>query len=708
MKKWSKQERFINRELSWVQFNERVLEEARDAQNPLLERLRFLAITANNLDEFFSVRIASLKKMLSVDYKRKDISGMSAKDQLNALNEVVHQLVKQQYSTWNLSLKRLLSNEKISLLAFDELTPTQQDFVEDYFQQVIFPVLTPMAVDLSRPFPLITSASLNIALLLSKKEKGAKKNVFATLQIPKILPRVVSLPAQNDEEQAFILLEEIVRNYLLQFFSGYQVEEAACYRIMRDMDIDIAEKDSDDFLRSIEEELLLKDRRKPIRLEIESTASKHLRKKLTEATEIENVDVYKINGPLDLNFLSKLVSQIEDHKALRFESFKPYYSKEFQEKTVFQLLKEKDVFLHHPYDSFQPVIQMVKEAAEDEQVLAIKMTLYRVSGDSPVIHYLRKAAENGKQVTVLVEVKARFDEENNIHWAQELEKSGCHVIYGLVGLKTHCKVLLVVRREDDGIQRYLHMGTGNYNDSTAKLYTDMGLMTTNEQMGQDATNLFNMLSGYSEPDSFNKYVIAPLYLRSSLKQLIEGEIKAAKKGRPAAIKMKMNSLCDAEIIDLLYQASQVGITVELIIRGICSLRAQVPELSENITVHSIVGRLLEHSRIYYFASQDKLFLSSADAMPRNLNKRVELMFPIDDPQIKTEILDTFQLLFEDTEKTRSMKENGRYKRIDKRGLKQYNAQEILMDRARAKALADKKKEKAPSRFQPIIQENGED
>ncbi|MCL1631135.1 RNA degradosome polyphosphate kinase [Sporolactobacillus sp. CPB3-1] len=687
MDNFDREEYFSNRELSWLLFNERVLEEARDKENPLLERVKFLSITASNLDEFFMVRVASLIDMVNVGYHKADPSGMRPDQQLTAISEKAHQMINQQYTTYNRMLKKLLNEHGIHILEPAELSQKQLDFIDHYFNREVYPVLTPLAVDSSRPFPLILNKSINIAAFIHKKDSTAAHREFVTVQVPNVLPRVVKLPDQEGHT-SFILLENIIRRHLSQLFVGYELDEAACYRVIRDMDLEVDEEDTEDLLKEIEKQLRLRERGNVIHLDVEAGISDRLVAKLFERLAVSAENVYRVNGPIDLTFLSKLAGQIKEPGELVYPSHRPYVHYDLLERSIFDAMREGDIFLHHPYESFDPVIELIRQASRDRQVLAIKMTLYRVSGNSPIIKYLEKAAENGKQVTVLVELKARFDEENNINWAQKLEKTGCHVIYGLVGLKTHCKMALVVRRETDGIKRYMHFGTGNYNDITAHFYTDMGLLTCNEQMGVDASNVFNMLSGYSEPPYFHKLVMAPLWLRDSLMDLIETEIKNAQAGRPAFIRAKMNALSDEEMIKALYRASAAGVTIQLLIRGICCLRTGIPGISDRIEVHSIVGRYLEHSRIYLFGNggETRVFLASADLMPRNLNRRVELMFPIENEQIKTRIIDIFDLMMRDNVKTRILGSNHHYEKPDRRGKTPFNVQEYLAEQAEQRTL----------------------
>jgi len=702
MDNFDREKYFSNRELSWLLFNERVLEEARDKDNPLLERIKFLSITASNLDEFFMVRVASLIDMVNVGYNKPDASGLRADQQLSAISAKAHQMINQQYTTYNRMLKKMLNENKIHILDIDELSQKQLDFIDHYFNREVYPVLTPMAVDSSRPFPLILNKSINIAAFIHKKDSKASQSEFVTVQVPNVLPRVVKLP-DREGHTSFILLENIIRRHLNQLFVGYELDEASCYRVMRDMDLEVDEEDTEDLLKEIEKQLRLRERGNVIHLDVEAGISERLVTKLFDRLSVSADNVYRVNGPIDLTFLSKLAGQIKEPGDMVYPPHRPFVHYELLEHSIFHAMRAGDIFLHHPYESFDPVIELIRQASRDRHVLAIKMTLYRVSGNSPIIRYLEKAAENGKQVTVLVELKARFDEENNINWAQKLEKTGCHVIYGLVGLKTHCKMALVVRREEDGIKRYMHFGTGNYNDITAHFYTDMGLLTCNEQMGIDASNVFNMLSGYSEPPYFHKLVIAPLWLRNSLLDLIDTEIKNAQSGKPAFIRAKMNALSDEGIIKALYRASAAGVDIQLLVRGICCLRTGIPGVSDRIEVHSIVGRYLEHSRIYLFGNggETLAFLASADLMPRNLNRRVELMFPIEDEQIKTTIIDLFDLMMRDNVKTRVLGSDHRYEKPDRRGKIPFNVQEHLAKLAEQRTIRRDHSLREKRTFTPI-------
>ena len=552
-KEFLKPEYYENRELSWLKFDHRVLNEARDKTIPLLERLKFVSITSSNLDEFFMVRVASLKDMVHAGYKKTDIAGMTAQEQLEAINKDTRALVELQYSTYNRSLVPLLSNHGIEILGtHEELNQEQAEYVDHYFQENVYPVLTPMAVDASRPFPLIQNKSLNIAALLSKKDEKKGETEFATVQVPSVLSRIVQIPSAKEGVKTFLLLEQIIERNIQQLFLNYNVLCAYPYRIMRNADLSIDEDEAEDLLQEIQKQLKKRQWGEVIRLEVEEKIDKRLLQILKQDLHIAQEDIFKIGGPLDLTFLMKMYG-LEGADDLRYAPYKPQRVPQITPgEDIFAVIRKGDVLLHHPYQTFDPVVDFIRQASVDPNVLAIKQTLYRVSGNSPIIASLAQAAENGKQVSVLVELKARFDEENNIVWAKKLEKAGCHVIYGLVGLKTHSKIALVVRREEDGIRRYVHLGTGNYNDSTAKLYTDLGIFTCSEAIGEDATAVFNMLSGYSEPLSWNKLVVAPIWLRKRFLKLIKREMKQAQEGKEAFIKAKMNSLCDRDVIAALY------------------------------------------------------------------------------------------------------------------------------------------------------------
>ena len=760
---------YHNRELSWLQFDRRCLSEARNKDNPLFERLKFLSITASNLDEFFMVRIASLQDMVNAGYKKRDIAGMTAKEQLDAIIEDTHNFMQRQYWTYNHQLLPGLRENGLDVVeSYGKLTPEEKAFVDEYFVTEVFPVLTPMAVDNSRPFPLVSNKSLNICALLTRQEgtgqgisgylqkpkkpakesketkalktarhagelravleevkeakaakeaakaakekdpnvskpakdgkegKGGKnketksgkdnkeKNVFqyATVQVPAVLPRILELP--ESENRRVIFLEEIIRHHLDSLFLNYDVVCAYPYRVTRNADLSIDEDDASDLLKEIEKQLKKRQRGYAIRLEVEHGMDPRLLDFLTKEFSVSQEKIFEIEGPLDLTFLMKLYG-LDGFEWLREDRYaRPQEIPRLPAGcNIFEQIRGGDIFMHHPYQTFQPVVNFVAQAAEDPQVLAIKQTLYRVSGNSPIIAALAKAAENGKQVTVLVELKARFDEENNIVWARKLEHAGCHVIYGLAGLKTHSKITLVVRREDDGIRRYVHLATGNYNDTTAKIYTDIGLMTCRDDIGEDATSAFNMLSGYSEPRYWNRLALAPLWLKDRFLYLIDRERDHVLRGEKGLIRAKMNSLCDPDIMAALYEASAAGVRIELIVRGICCLKVGIPGISENIRVRSIVGNFLEHSRIFYFenAGRPEVYAASADWMPRNLDRRVEILFPIEDKEIAKKVIHILDVEMADTVKAHILKPDGSYERVDRRGKDLIDSQRVFCDEA---------------------------
>ena len=677
---------YVNRELSWLLFDNRVLNEARDKNIPLFERLKFLSITASNLDEFFMVRVASLKDMVNAGYEKPDLAGMTPTQQLKALHEKIHELVDLQYSTYNRSLLPLLEQNGLHIIRHHEhLTEEEAEFVDNYFEENVYPVLTPMAVDSSRPFPLIRNKTLNIGAMVRKKDNEDELE-FATVQVPGVLSRIVQLPTEGKTKKV-ILLEEIIERNIQKLFLNYHIVCAHPFRIMRNADLTIEEDEAADLLKEIEKQLKKRQWGEAIRLEVEAGMDSHLLKVIKKELHIGEQNIYEIDGPLDLTVLMKLYG-LDGFSHLKTPKYEPQQVPELPAGcNIFEKIRKGDILLHHPYQTFTPVVEFIRQAAKDPEVLAIKQTLYRVSGNSPIIAALAQAAENGKQVTVLVELKARFDEENNIVWARMLEKAGCHVIYGLVGLKTHSKITLVVRREQDGIRRYVHLGTGNYNDATAKLYTDIGMLTCAEAIGEDATAVFNMLSGYSEPLFWNKLALAPLWLKNKFLYLIGREKKYAEEGRPAHIIAKMNSLCDKDIIAALYEASAAGVKIDLIVRGICCLKVGIPGVSENITVRSIVGNFLEHSRIFYFENDEhyEIYCGSADWMPRNLERRVEILFPVDRPELKEELLHILQNQLADNVKASVLQPDGSYVKPDRRGKRMFNSQEVFCKEAMEKA-----------------------
>ncbi len=681
---------YTNRELSWLDFNTRVLEEAYEKDNPVLERLKFIAITASNLDEFFMVRVSGLKEQARSGYHEPDASGLTPNAVLTRISEKVHDFVDKEYACFSRLILPALRKNKIFLLRREDLTPTQQQYIGDYFEEVLFPVLTPLAIDQSRPFPLLANRSLNIAVRLDKEADSH----FAVVQVPAILPRILEIPTEDG--QGFVMLENIIIEHLDQLFSPYTIKAVCPFRLTRNTDLDI-DDEADDLLAEVRESIKKRKRGKPTRLEITTRCDVQTREFLVEMLKVKKEDIYECPGPLDLSAWMKF-SMLPGHDDLRLTPILPVPAGDFfGYQNCFDAIRDGDRLVHHPYESFDCVVDFAFKAAEDPNVLAIKQTLYRVSGNSPIVSALIRAAENGKQVTVLVELKARFDEENNIHWAIKLEQAGCHVIYGLTGLKTHCKILLVVRREEDRIRRYLHLGTGNYNDTTARLYTDIGFFTCRESFGSDASSLFNVLTGYASPPEYNKIIVAPDGMRNFFERMIDREIDNAQKGLSSGITVKVNSLLDPDIIAHLYRASQAGVEIKLIVRGICSLIPGIKDISENITVISIVGQLLEHSRIFKFhnAGNPKIYLGSADWMPRNLDLRVELLFPVEEEPLKERLFEMLDFSLRDTLNARVQDSLGQYTMVDKRGKGTINSQAEFakMAAARWKELQEKAQNK---------------
>ncbi|MDO4288674.1 MAG: RNA degradosome polyphosphate kinase [Eubacterium sp.] len=671
---------YINREKSWLDFNDRVLEEAYDKTNLIMDRLKFLAITASNLDEFFMVRVAGLMDQINVGYTKKGIDGKTPAETLKEVTAITQEMMKRQYSCLSKSLIPELAQQGIYFVEYEDLTGEERAYADDYFREFCYPVLTPQALDNSRPFPLVKNNQVYLCVQLTDPEAGKKKEdeeYMAILEIPRVLDRIVMLPHRSKkEDRRYIFIEDIIAPHAKALFPGYEVAHVSEFRITRNGDLDIDEDEAEDLLIEIEKSIKQRKWGACIKLEVTRDISKRAKRRLMENLEISEQDVYSLKGKLDLTCLMKFQGRPE-FDGLREAVYTPVPSADFYgQEDIFAVIRERDRLLHHPYQSFETVIDFIRRAAEDPEVLAIKQTLYRVSGDSPIIAALIRAAENGKQVTVLVELKARFDEANNIVWAKKLERAGCHVIYGLVGLKIHCKMVLVVRKEEDTIRRYVHLGTGNYNDVTAKLYTDIGMFTAKETYCSDVSTLFNLLSGYSRYTLWEKLEVAPTTLRSAFDAMIVREIKNVEAGGKGKIVAKMNSLIDEKIIDRLYEASQAGVEIRLIVRGMCSLLPGVPGISDNIHVTSIVGTFLEHSRIYYFYNQgaEEYYLSSADWMQRNLNRRIETLFPVEEAALKRELAHILETTLADTVKARVMNPDGSYGRIDKRGKAQLSCQ----------------------------------
>jgi len=659
---------YLNRELSWLEFNARVLEEAADPSNPWLERLKFLAIFSSNLDEFFEIRVAGLQQQVYAGVEPQDYGadGMAPAEQLAAIDRRAHELVAEQYRILNDEVLPGLAAGGVEGVRLDDLTEAERRHVDTLFRASIAPVLTPLAIDPGHPFPHVHNKSLNIALVIERRNGGSKpRRHFAVVQVPAVLDRVVIVSTHGEGRVRFVLLEDIIARHLGELFGGLRVVSHTVFRVTRNTDLTIEEEDAEDLLEMIEESLRQRRRSDPVRLEISADAEEAFVGMLTEAHDLEARDVYRVPGPVDVTALMAL-HRLDGFPALKDEPLVPRVAPPFaQGRDVFDVIRSQDVLVHLPYESFGCVVDFIERAADDPQVLAIKQTLYRTSGASPIISALARAAQNGKQVTALVELKARMDEQNNITWARTLERAGVHVVYGIVGLKTHCKAALVVRREGDGIRRYVHLSTGNYNPTTARVYTDLGLFTANPDMGEDTSALFNLLTGYAEGYRWKKLVVAPVGMREQVIGLIEREERNAREGRAARIIVKMNALVEPSVIDALYRASQAGVAIDLVVRGICCLRPGLPGVSETIRVTSIVDKYLEHSRIFYFENggNPEVFLASADWMPRNFWRRIETLFPIEDASLQARLVgDILQPILSDTVKVRELLPGGTYRR----------------------------------------------
>ena len=675
---------FFSRELSWLEFNDRVLEEALDERNPLLERLKFVAIFSTNLDEYFMIRVAALKQQIAAEVHKRSNDGRLPLEQLMAISERLRRSLVRLGAFLREDLFPALERAGIAILRYDALSPKQRDELTTLFETRVFPVLTPLAVDQGHPFPYISNLSLSLGVEMFELTDDGPRMHFARVKVPASLPRLV--PVTSDDGTHFVLLEDIIARHLDALFPGMEIRASYCFRVTRDADLDLQEDEADDLLRMIESELRKRRFGEPVRLEVEGTMPEHLRAMLLEALSLEDVDLYTIDGMLGPSSLFALVGL--DRPELHDPPFTPAIPKRLVGETdIFAAIREGDLLLHHPYDSFDPVVQFVQQAANDPHVLAIKQTLYRTSGNSPIVNALVEAAENGKQVAALIELKARFDEENNIHWARNLERVGAHVVYGFPGLKVHAKVILVVRDEPDGIRRYVHFGTGNYNDKTAKIYTDLSLFTCRPEHGRDVTHLFNRLTGFSKATRYERLLVAPTTLRTGITDLIEREAEHARAGRPAGIVGKLNAISDARMVRSFYRASQAGVPIDLIVRGMCELRPAIPDVSETIRVRSIVGRFLEHSRIFIFENggEREVYMGSADLMGRNLDRRVETIVPVLDEAIRDHICrGIIDVLEEDNQKTRYLQADGTYvRRMPRDGEPSLNAHELLLDAAKA-------------------------
>ena len=697
---------FINRELSWLEFNRRVLEEAQDATQPLIERVKFLTIFSSNLDEFFEIRVAGIKQQIESETSDVGPDGLSPTETFNSIRRVASELVATQYALWNAELLPLLAKNGIRVREVSQLNAKRAAWAHRYFQKEVFPMLTPLAVDASHPFPQLLNKSHNL-LVRAKAQRGGEP-LHAIVQVPRVIPRLILMPRGQGEDEPwdYIYLASLIKQHIDELFPGLILEGVHALRVTRNSDLYIDEEEAENLLRTIEQELRRSSRGDAVRLEVETDCSRDFRDLLLEFFELTEADVYKVDGPLSMTHLTPLITN-DAFAKLKDRPFQPGRDPALPPHAdIFEVLRRQDILLHHPYDSFDPIVDLIEEAAQDSQVLAIKITLYRTGGDSPIVAALIDAANAGKQVTAIVELRARFDEAVNIQWARQLEEAGAHVIYGVVGLKTHCKMLLVVRRDADRLRHYVHLGTGNYNPRTARIYTDWSFFTTEPQLTDEVGIVFNTITGLAAYPGLKKLMVAPFDMKQRLIGLIERERDHAHAGKPARIIAKLNSLVDEETIEKLYEASGADVTIDLIVRGICCLRPKIPSLSENIRVISIVGRFLEHSRIYYFANagQPEVFLSSADWMPRNFLRRVELAFPIENPALRDNIInEVLPRFLNDRVKARELQPGGSYRRLKPEG-PEPSAQAQWHFRERSRERAEKlgrKKTPTPDKLIPI-------
>ena len=688
-KRVSDPENFINRELSWLEFNRRVLEEAQDPTQPLIERVKFLTIFSSNLDEFFEIRVAGIKQQIESETSDVGPDGMSPTEIFNNIRRVVSEQVTTEYSLWNGELQPELAKQDIRIRDVTTLSAKRAVWAQRYFQEEVFPMLTPLAVDASHPFPQLLNKSHNL-LVRAKTQRGGEP-LHAIVQVPRVVPRLILMPRGKGEDESwdYIYLASLIKQHIAELFPGLILDGVHAFRVTRNSDLYIDEEEAENLLRTIEQELRRSSRGDAVRLEVEADCPKEFRELLLEFFDLGEDDVYKLDGPLSMTHLAPLVTN-DAFAKLKDRPFQPGRDPALPPHAdIFEVLRRQDVLLHHPYDSFDPIVDFIEEAAQDPQVLAIKITLYRTSGDSPIVEALIDAANAGKQVTAIVELRARFDEAVNIQWARRLEEAGAHVIYGVVGLKTHCKALLIVRRDADRIRHYVHLGTGNYHPRTARIYTDFSLLTSEPRLTEEVSIVFNTLTGLAGYPGLKKLMLAPFDLKQRLLGLIERERDHGLAGKPGRIIAKLNSLVDQEIIEKLYEASCAEVTIDLIVRGICCLRPKIPGLSQNIRVVSIVGRFLEHSRIYYFANdgQPEIFLSSADWMPRNFLRRIELAFPIQDPALRNQLVEEVLPRFlNDRVKARELQPDGRYRRLKPEGKEpRAQAQWHFRERSRERA-----------------------
>ena len=680
---------YLNRELSWLEFNGRVLAEAASPEVPLFERLKFLGIFFSNLDEFFMVRVAGLQAQTQRTITEVPPDGLTPHEQLVAISAKAHALVEEAYRVWREEMVPALGRAGIVLVRPEELEPAELAALDERFRTDIFPILTPLAVDPGHPFPHLRNKTINLGIMFSREHQGQERG-FGVIQVPAMLSRLMRVQVEG-ATRAFVLLEDVIARHVKEFFPSSRLRGTYPFRVTRNWDLEIDEEEGEDLLETIQAELRRRDRGNAVRVEIGMGEGVEASvQRLCRALKIDQrLDVYRVQGPLYLADLLSMVGD-EERRELRDEFFTPQVPPTFRDADdVFAIIREKDVLLHHPYDSFDPVVEFVSRAADDPNVLAIKQTLYRTGGDSPILKALARAAESGKQVTAIVELKARFDEASNIQWARTLEQSGVQVIYGLLGLKTHAKAMLVVRREKDKLRRYVHLSTGNYNPQTARVYTDLGLLTANREIGEDVTSLFNLLTGYSAPPRWNRLVVAPLGLHEAVLGLIAREASHARAGRRAEIVAQMNALVDVDVIDALYAASQAGVDIKLTVRGICCLRPGIPGLSERIQVRAIIDRFLEHQRVFRFANggDEEVYMSSADWMPRNFHRRVEVLVPILDPELRARAVQILDLVMSDSVKTWELSADGTYHRVAPSAPPPLRVQARLMELARERSKA---------------------
>lgn len=691
---------FINRELSWLEFNRRVLEEAEDPTQPLMERVKFLTIFSSNLDEFFEIRVAGIKQQIESETSYVGPDGLSPTETFNAIQKTAHELVGRQYALWNQELVPALGTNGIRIHDPSQLNARRSAWARRFFQEEVFPMLTPLAVDASHPFPQLLNKSHN--LLVRARSGRGREWLHAIVQVPRVLPRMILMPRGkgDDEPWEYVYLASLIKHHIADLFPGMKLDGAHAFRVTRNSDLYVDEEEADNLLRSIEQELRRSSRGDAVRLEVETACPREYRELLQEFFELGETDLYRLDGPLSMTHLSPLVTN-DAFARLKDRPFKPARDPVLpRHANIFEIMRGQDVMLHHPYESFDPIVELVEAAARDPQVLAIKITLYRTSGDSPIVEALIEAATAGKQVTALVELRARFDEAANIQWARRLEEAGAHVVYGVVGLKTHCKAMLIVRRDADRLRQYVHLGTGNYHPRTARIYTDFSLLTTSPQITDEVAVVFNTLTGLAAFPGVKKLLVAPFTLHTRLIELIERERDHALAGKAGRIVVKLNSLVDEEIIVKLYEASVAGVKIDLIVRGICCLRPQLPGISENIRVISIVGRFLEHSRIYYFAHDNhpQVYLASADWMPRNFRRRVEIAFPIEQASLREEIItEILPAYLNDCVKARELQPDGTYRRLQPgEGRPKSQAQLHFRNRARREARVAAESQMAPA------------